>query len=100
VEPLEPLWGIHAAVNRQVDSIPGMKFMPQEALDIQEALDLFTKGSAFTTFEEGRKGAIKVGMLADLVVLAENPLAVSPETIRDIHVDMTIVDGTVAFMRG
>jgi predicted amidohydrolase YtcJ len=100
VEPLEPLWGIHAAVNRQVDSIPGMKFMPEEALSVVDALDLFTRGSAFTTFEESQKGMIRAGMLADLVVLGENPMTCEPESIRDIPVEMTFVDGVIMYPRG
>ena len=100
VEPLEPLWGIHAAVNRQVDSIPGMRFMPEEALSVTEALALFTAGSAYTTFEEDQKGMIKAGMLADLVVLGEDPLVVDPEKIRDIPVDRTFVDGVEVYRRG
>ncbi len=100
VEPLEPLWGIHAAVNRQVDSIPGMKFMPEEALSVADALALFTRGSAYTTFEENEKGMIQVGMMADLVILGENPLKSEPENIRNIPVEMTIVDGVLVHRRG
>ncbi len=95
VEPLDPLLGIHAAVNRQVDSIPGMKFMPEEALSVEDALTLFTVGSAYTTFEENVKGKLKTGMVADMVVLSKNPLNIDPETIRDIDIVMTVVDGKV-----
>ncbi len=95
VEPLEPLWGIHAAVNRQVDSVPGMVFNPYEALTVYEALSLFTKGSAYTTFEEHRKGMIRPDYLADLVVLSENPLEIPKEKIRDIDIEMTVIGGKI-----
>jgi len=73
--------------------------MLEEALSVTDGLRLFTTGSAFTTFEESIKGMIQPGMLADLVVLAENPLAVRPDKIKDIKVDMTIIDGKVVFGR-
>jgi hypothetical protein len=95
VEPIDPLFGIHAACNRQVDNIPGMTFQPQEALTVQRALQLFTRDSAYTTFEEGRKGMIKSGFLADFVVLSENPLTIDQTKIRDLDVIMTVVGGKI-----
>ncbi len=45
------------------------------------------------------KGSIEVGKIADFAVLAHSPHEVAPEKIKDIPVDMTIVDGKVVFLR-
>ncbi len=97
VEPFTPLLGIHAAVNRQVDSIPGMTFNPEERLTPEAALRLWTMGSAYSTFEENIKGSITPGKLADLVVLSGDPLTVPPASIRELQVEMTIVGGRIVY---
>jgi len=97
VDRLEPLQGIHNAVNRQVDSVPGMVFQPEEKLSVPEALHLYTTGSAYSTFEEDIKGTITPGKLADFVVLADDPCRVPPETIRDLPVEITVVGGRIVY---
>jgi len=97
VEPFEPLLGIHAAVNRQVDNVPGMVFQPEERLSVPEALRLFTLGGAYVCFEENSKGSVTPGKLADLTVLSDDPIRVPPETIRDLRVVMTIIDGKIVY---
>lgn len=100
VDRLEPLQGIHNAVNRQVDSVPGLVFQPKEKLSVLEALHLYTIGSAYSTFEEGIKGTITPGKLADFVVLSDDPCRVPPETIRDLRVEMTVVGGRIVYTAG
>ena len=86
-----PLLGIADMVNRRTAS--GAPFNPGEAITAQQALHAYTRGSAYASRQEHVKGSIAPGMLADLVVLSEDPTAVSPERIAGLAVLATIVDG-------
>jgi predicted amidohydrolase YtcJ len=60
---------------------------------------MLTTGPAWQVFEENRKGRIKVGLLADFVVLDKNPLATPVDQIRGIKVVMTVKEGRVIWRR-
>jgi hypothetical protein len=90
-----PLTGIYFAVTRKTPS--GQTIAPQEAVSMLEAIRAYTLAGAYASFEEGIKGSIEPGKLADLVVLSENILEVSPESILRMHVDLTMVDGVVVY---
>jgi len=64
-----------------------------ERLTPYEALQAITIWSAYQHFEEGRKGSLAPGKLADLVILDQNPLKVAPDAIKDIQVVETIKEG-------
>ena len=61
--------------------------------DAYQALQALTTGPAWQAFEEDRRGRIKVGLMADFVVLDRNPLTTPTEAIRDIRVLATIKEG-------
>lgn len=86
ITPMNPLLGIHAAANDHPSA---------SRLTVHAALEAFTIDAARLAFEEDRKGSIGTGKAADLVVLGENPLRCSPGCIKDIPVDMTIVEGVI-----
>ena len=88
VTPLQPLYGVHCAVNHS---------NPAERLEVEQALRLYTLDNASMAFEEADKGSIEVGKLGDLVVLAEDPFEVEPERIKDIPVEMTVVGGQTVY---
>jgi len=90
VTPMDPLLGIHSAVNHPNED---------ERITVSQAIDLFTRSAAYATFDEKEKGSIQEGYLGDLVVLAEDPREVRAETIKDIQVFMTVVGGKVVFRR-
>jgi predicted amidohydrolase YtcJ len=73
---------------------------PEWGISAEEALRMYTLGSAYAAFEEDVKGSVTPGKYADLVVLDADPGAVPPEAIRDIRVLLTLVDGAVVFESG
>ena len=93
-----PLLGIADMVNRRTAC--GAPFNPGEAITAQQALYAYTRGSAYASRQEHVKGSIAPGMLADLVVLSEDPTAVSPERIAEVAVLATIVDGQCRYDAG
>ncbi len=100
VEDYRPLMGIHAAVNRQgFDGKPKEGWMPGQKLTVHEAIYMYTMGSAYNAFEEGIKGSVTAGKLADLVLLSDNIEKVSPERIKDLTVEKTIIGGKAAYSR-
>jgi predicted amidohydrolase YtcJ len=76
----------------------GQVIGPAERLSAAEALRAITLDAAYQIFEEGSKGSIEVGKLADLAILSANPLAVAPEEIRDIQVLATLKEGVPVFV--
>ena len=90
-----PLLGIDGMVNRRTSS--GTPFNPAEAITAEQALRAWTWGSAYASRQEHVKGSIAPGMLADLVVLSEDPTAVSPERIAGLEVLATIVGGQFGY---
>ena len=72
---------------------------PAQAITTAEALYAYTMGGAIATGDEGNRGSIEAGKWADFAVLSENPLAISPEMLPALKVDMTLVAGRVVFER-
>ena len=89
MEPLSPLHGIQSAITR--------KAFPEESITAYEALEIYTKNAAYSSCEEDLKGSVEEGKLADLTVLSDNPLALPPDQIAGINVEMTIVDGKIVY---
>ncbi len=95
VTSYQPLLGIWSSVTRQTHGA-GVQG-PEWKISAEEALRMYTLGSAYAAFEEDQKGSITPGKHADLVVLDADPCAVEPEAIRDIRVVLTVVDGEPVF---
>ena len=98
VAPAVPLEGIYAAVMRQTSdgANPG-GWVPEQKITVEQALHAYTYEGAFASFEENKKGSIKAGMLADMVLLDRDIMTIPSETIRDARVLYTIVGGRVVF---
>jgi len=95
VVPGSPLLGIYSAVTRKTEN--GQVIAPAERVSPMQALRMFTLNGAYASFEEGLKGSLEQGKLADLVVLSQDPLTIPPEEIKDVQVEMTVVDGNVVY---
>jgi len=91
VEPIDPLLGVYALVARES--------FPEERVSVEEGLRVYTVNAAYASFEEQVKGSIETGKLADFTVLSDDLLRVKPERIKDVRVEMTIVDGKVVYSR-
>jgi predicted amidohydrolase YtcJ len=75
-------------------TIGGLGLYPQEnRLDRAEALKLYTMGSSWFSTEDGKKGALAPGQLADLVVLSADYFSIPDEEIKQLESVLTIVDG-------
>ena len=68
-----------------------------EGLSRAVALQLFTQGSAWFSNEQGKKGQIKVGQLADVAVLSQDYFSVSEEAIKYLESVLTVVGGKVVY---
>ncbi|KQZ94832.1 MULTISPECIES: amidohydrolase [unclassified Pseudomonas] len=80
-------------------TVGGMALYP-EGLSRETALQLFTHGSAWFSSEQGKKGQIKVGQMADLAALSLDFFSVDEEAIKGIESVLTIVDGKVVYGAG
>lgn len=70
-----------------------------QRISVYEALKAVTINTAYMYGEEERKGSLRAGKLADLVVLSENPLKAEPMSIRDIQVLETIKEGKTLYQK-
>lgn len=92
-----PLYSMWCAVTRQ--TYFGNRLIPEEAISVKEALRLYTTNAAYSGFEETLKGSIEPGKLADLIVIDRDILTAPDDQIKDIKVDMTIIDGKIVYQR-
>jgi predicted amidohydrolase YtcJ len=90
-----PLVGLRDAICRV--TLRGKNFGPAECLTVEEALPLYTRESAYFSFEEEDRGTLKAGKLADLVVLDRDPTQILPEEIPNCKVKMTVVGGKIVY---
>ena len=72
---------------------PDNLYHSDEKFTVQEAIDSFTIRGAEASFEENQKGHIKTGMLADFVVLDDNPFTISSHKINEISISATYLGG-------
>jgi predicted amidohydrolase YtcJ len=89
--PLDPLEAIRAAVRRP--DAPAA-----EQLTLKSAINAWTSGAAWASFDDHRKGTLKPGMLADLVVLSTNIFA-GADQLSAAEVVMTVFDGRIVYRR-
>jgi predicted amidohydrolase YtcJ len=96
---LSPVYGLYAAVTRQtLKGEPAGGWFPDQRLTIEEAIDAYTRGPAWASFEEDRKGTLAPGMLADVAVFDTNLVEVgksNPAALLKAQTLYTIVGGRI-----
>ena len=98
VAPASPLYGMYAAVTRQtLDNKNRGGWVPEQKINIEQALTAYTQNGAYSSFDENIKGTLEPGKLADFVILSENLLTIKPEKLKDVKVLQTYVGGKQAF---
>ncbi len=100
VAPATPLEGIYAAITRRtLDGKNPDGWVPEQKITVEEALRAYTIDAAYASFEEGIKGTLVPGKLADFVVLDRDITAIDPVEIWDMKVRQTWVGGKKVFDR-
>jgi predicted amidohydrolase YtcJ len=90
-----PLLGIHVAVNRVAFGTGTEPLLPSQRLTVVEAIEAYTRGSAFVSRREDRSGIIEIGMSADLAVIDADILAINSEDLGAVRVIRTYAHGRV-----
>ena len=94
VVPASPLLGIYAAVTRKtLDHKNPNGWVPEQKINVQQALTAYTRDAAYSSFEERLKGTLEKGKLADFVILSDDLTKIDPEKIKDVRVLETYVGG-------
>jgi hypothetical protein len=101
---LNPVYGLYAAVSRQtLQGEPKAGWFPDQRLTIEEAIEAYTKGPAWASFEEDVKGTLAPGRYADLAVFDTNLVEAGksePSKLLKAKVLYTIVGGRVVHELG
>src|SRR5439155_2591367 len=97
LNPFNPFLTMYSATTRRTEG--GDVIGANEAVSRQEALRMMTSMAARFSFDEKNRGSIETGKLGDFVVLSDHFLTVSPEQLRAIRADVTVIGGRVAFQR-
>lgn len=98
--PMNPMLGLHTAVTRTTpEGLPEGGWYPEERLALKAAVDAYTSGAAWASFDEQRKGSLAPGMLADLVVLSEDIFEAPASRLGSTRIAVTIFDGRIVYRR-
>ncbi|HEX2249781.1 MAG TPA: amidohydrolase, partial [Gemmatimonadales bacterium] len=100
VAPLDPIFGIYAAVTRRtLDGKHPGGWVPGEKITVEESLRAYTAGNAYGMYAENTLGRLTPGYLADLVVLDRDLTRIPPQAIEDAAVLVTVVAGKVVYSK-
>lgn len=94
--PFEPLMAIQSMVTRK--DFAGRVWGPSQRITVDQALRICTMNGAYASFEEGEKGSITAGKLADWVMLGADPHEVDPDGIKEIEVQRTVLGGVTRWL--
>jgi predicted amidohydrolase YtcJ len=95
VEDIDPIPSFHASVSRRAGD--GSVFYPDQRMSRAEALKSYTINAAYAGFDDGIKGSLRVGKLADITVFSKDFMTVPEDQIPSVTVIYTIVGGKVQY---
>ena len=95
MNPFNPFLTMAVAVTRKSEG--GAIVGEAESISRERALRLMTIDAARLSFDEANRGSIEVGKLGDLAVLSDDLLSCPADRIKDITVQLTVVDGRVVY---
>ena len=81
----DPIEGIYGACNHPYD--------PDQSVSIIDALKMFTYEVAWTSFDEKERGSLETGKIADMVILNQNPLELTPKELCSLKVEKLFLNG-------
>jgi len=84
--PFNPLYGLWSAINHPIE---------EHQITLEEAVKCYTLNGAYASFEETIKGSIEPGKLADITILSEDLTTIASDRIKDVTVDLTMVNGKI-----
>lgn len=93
--PYEPMMAIQSMVTRK--DLHGRVWGPSQRISVSQAMRICTMHGAYASFEEGVKGSLVAGKLADFVILENDPHDVDPDSIVDIKVIRTVLGGQTTY---
>ena len=100
VESFNVMEGIYCAVTRKgLDGAPEGGWLPEQAMTVAQAVYGFTMGGAYAAHADHLRGSLAVGKLADMAVLERDIFTIPPGEIKDVGVDMTVLDGQIVWQR-
>lgn len=97
IEYANPILGIYAAVARKRPSDSHQGYYPGQKLTIEQAIALYTKGSAYAINKENQTGQLRPNFLADFTILDQDLLDIDHEAIPETKVIMTVIGGDIAY---
>lgn len=94
-DPVSTLFSM--VTRRGADGTPTAGWIPAQGVGIDAALRSMTSGAAYASFDEGRRGALTVGRVADFTALSADPYLVAPDSLRSLRVLTTVVNGQIRY---
>lgn len=92
--------GIYCAVTRKdLKGKPEGGWLPHQKMSVGEAVYAYTMGGAYASYDEGKKGSIRNGKYADLVVLDRDIFSISEDEIKNAEVLSTVINGKMVFRK-
>jgi predicted amidohydrolase YtcJ len=100
VEHINPLYGYYALITRKDHKgWPAGGFQMEQAFSREQAIRAMTIWAARSAFEEGEKGSLEQGKLADFIITGEDLLTLPEEDIPGLRISQTYIGGELVYSR-